>query len=148
MPPMRAGRGAVACLTAVAICDENDLVVRLARDEDLPGLVSLLGLLFEQEDEFEVQPDAQRAGLEALLAASGRAEVLLAERAGRLLAMVTLPLVVGTAGGPVALPEDMVVDPSARGEGVGSMLLSRRARDGSNGIDRRLARTPPAGHRQ
>lgn len=105
--------------------DESDVLVRLARYEDLGDLVSLLGILFEQEDEFHAQPTAPRLALATLLAAPDRSEVILAERSGRAVGMVVLQLVLSTAmGGRAALLEDMVVDPSVRGEGVGSLLLS------------------------
>lgn len=119
----RGRRGSVG--VAVSIREPNDVKVRLAREEDLGELMRLLGLLFEQEEEFDVQPAAQQPGLTALIAMPERARVLLAERAGYTVGMVTLQLVVSTAlGGPAGLLEDMVVDPSARSDGVGSILLT------------------------
>lgn len=104
--------------------EQGDVRVRSARIEDLEPLVALLGVLFDQEDEFVVEPAFQRDGLRALLSAPGRVGVLVAERDGRVLGMVSVQVVISTAwGGPVGILEDLVVEPSARGEGIGSMLL-------------------------
>lgn len=98
--------------------------VRSARAEDVESLVALLGLLFDQELEFAATPALQRDGLLALMSIPDRAGVLVAEGHGHVLGMVSLQVVISTAlGGPVALLEDLVVDPSARGQGVGSILL-------------------------
>ncbi len=54
----------------------------------------------------------------------GRRAVLVAERAGAIVGMVTAQLVVSTAeGAPAALVEDMVVDAPWRGLGTGRALL-------------------------
>lgn len=99
--------------------------VRPARQDDVDELVRLLGLLFEGESEFSAEPSRQRAGLRSLLATAGPATVLVAERDDRVLGLVTLQLVVSTAeGGRAALLEDLVVDPTARGAGIGSMLVA------------------------
>ena len=59
-----------------------------------------------------------------MLAEPERRVVLVAERAGEVVGMVTAQLVVSTAeGGPAALVEDMVVDAAERGRGVGRALL-------------------------
>ncbi len=59
-----------------------------------------------------------------MLEEPGRRAVLVAERAGRVVGMVTAQLVVSTAeGAPSALVEDMVVDAPWRGLGAGRALL-------------------------
>ncbi len=95
-----------------------------AAPSDLPALCELLALLFDQEAEFQPDRAAQERGLAALLQSPERGDILVARREGRVVGMVTLQYVVSTAlGGPAALLEDMVVDPAARGAGLGSELL-------------------------
>jgi GNAT superfamily N-acetyltransferase len=100
------------------------LRVRGARASDLGSLVRLLGQLFELEADFAPEPRRQRAGLAAMLADRRRRAVLVAERDGAVVGMVTAQLVVSTAeGGPAALVEDMVIDAPERGRGAGRALL-------------------------
>jgi GNAT superfamily N-acetyltransferase len=59
-----------------------------------------------------------------MLADRRRRAVLVAERDGAVVGMVTAQLVVSTAeGGPAALVEDMVIDAPERGRGAGRALL-------------------------
>jgi GNAT superfamily N-acetyltransferase len=98
--------------------------IRPARPEDLDALVALLAQLFAIEADFSADTGRQRRGL-ALLLASPRARVLVAERDGRVVGMVTAQLVVSTAEGAAsAWIEDMVVDAAERGAGVGAHLLA------------------------
>lgn len=98
--------------------------VRPARAADLGALVRLLGQLFAIEADFEPDAGRQRAGLALMLADPKRRAVLVADRRGRVVGMVTAQLVVSTAeGGPSALVEDMVVDAAERGRGLGRALL-------------------------
>lgn len=99
--------------------------VRLAREDDIEGAARLIGLLFEQEEEFGPDADAQRRGIEAQLATPDRAWVFVAELGSRLVGIATLQLVVSTAiGAPVGILEDMVIHPGTRGQGVGGVLLT------------------------
>jgi GNAT superfamily N-acetyltransferase len=87
-------------------------------------MVALLRELFSIEADFRPDAARQRRGL-ALLLASAQGLVLVAERAGTVLGMVTVQLVVSTAeGGLSALVEDMVVAAGERGAGVGRLLLA------------------------
>ena len=98
--------------------------MRAARAEDLDALVALLGELFSIEADFRPDPARQRRGLALLLDDPGRAVVLVAERGGRVVGMVTAQLVVSTAeGAPSAWVEDAVVEAAERGRGVGRALL-------------------------
>ena len=100
--------------------------LRSATRQDIPSLVRLLQILFSQEEEFTPNPTLQEAGLRAILSDPRVGEILLAEEEGRSLGMVSLLYTVSTAlGAPVAILEDMVVDPSTRGVGVGGALLER-----------------------
>lgn len=99
-------------------------VVRPAREEDLDALVELLRLLFSIEADFRPDARRQRQGLRLMLRDPERRVVLVAERTGRVIGMVTVQLVVSTAEGAASgLLEDMVVEEAARGDGVGASLL-------------------------
>jgi ribosomal protein S18 acetylase RimI-like enzyme len=98
--------------------------VRRARAEDLDALVALLGELFSIEADFRPDPARQRRGLALLLDDPLRAVVLVAERGGRVVGVVTAQLVVSTAeGAPSAWVEDAIVEAAERGRGVGRALL-------------------------
>lgn len=97
-----------------------------ARQSDVPALCALLSSLFEQEVEFAPDPEAQRRGLEAILADHDVGLILVARRDGRVIGMANLLFTVSTAlGARVAILDDLVVDAAARGAGVGSALLER-----------------------
>ncbi|WP_417519818.1 GNAT family N-acetyltransferase [Minwuia sp.] len=99
-------------------------IIRPATPDDLDAMVRLLGHLFAQEAEFAPDPEAQRRGLDLILNDADAGRLLVAERDGRHIGMVGLLYTVSTAlGGRVALLEDMVVDPIARGGGTGRALL-------------------------
>jgi GNAT superfamily N-acetyltransferase len=103
--------------------------IRAATEADLNALVRLLGLLFSLEADFRPDPPRQRRGLLLMLEEPERRVVLVAERAGAVIGMVTLQLVVSTAeGAPSAWIEDMVVEERERGGGVGRALLEAAGR--------------------
>lgn len=102
----------------------DTLTIRAAREADLPALVELIRTLFSLEPDFAVDAQRQRRGLQMLLDEPRRAAVLVAERAGRVIGMVTAQLVVSTAeGAPSAWIEDMVVEAPERKKGVGPQLI-------------------------
>ncbi len=95
-----------------------------ATSSDIQALCGLLAVLFTQEAEFSPDGEAQRRGLDRILRHPEIGHILVAREDGRILAMVNLLYTVSTAlGGRVALLEDMVVAPDARGAGIGSRLL-------------------------
>lgn len=99
--------------------------IDLATVEDIPALSRLLSLLFTQEAEFSPDPFAQARGLARIITHPDIGEILLARESDEVLGMVSLLYTVSTAlGAPVALLEDMVVTPEARGTGLGARLLS------------------------
>lgn len=98
--------------------------VRSATPADVEELVRLQGVLFSIEADFQPEPERQRRGLELMLAEPERRCVLVAEESSRVVGMIAAQLVVSTAeGAPSALVEDMVVDESARGRGLGRRLV-------------------------
>ncbi len=95
-----------------------------ASEDDLPALCELLGILFAQEAEFRPDPERQSAGLRSMLGRPEVGQVLVLRDGPTVVGMVAVLFLPSTAlGGRVAILEDMVVRPSARGRGVGSRLL-------------------------
>lgn len=95
-----------------------------ARMQDVPQLVELLGLLFENEEEFAADAGKQRRALEMILSDARIGRVFVARDGERIVAMASLLYTVSSAeGGKAALFEDLVVVPEVRGKGIGSALL-------------------------
>jgi ribosomal protein S18 acetylase RimI-like enzyme len=93
---------------------------------DIPALSELLSLLFTQEAEFTPDPAAQARGLARIIDNPEAGSVLVARQDNLLVGMVNLLYTISTAlGEMVALLEDLVVAPNARGAGVGSQLLAQ-----------------------
>ena len=96
----------------------------MARRDELPELVALLGLLFSQEAEFTADVAKQSRALEILLGDASKGTVFVARDAGGVVAMASLLYTVSSAeGGPAALFEDLVVHPAHRRRGIGTALL-------------------------
>lgn len=101
------------------------LTLRAARPTDLDALIQLLATLFSLEADFRPDAQRQRRGLARMLEDPARRLVLVAERDGQVIGMVTVQLVVSTAeGGEAGLVEDLVVAAPHRGAGVGRRLLA------------------------
>ena len=101
------------------------MLIHQATLEDIPELCSLLAILFEQEIEFQPDSENQTKGLQLLLSQPELGLILVARDDQQLLGMVSVLFSVSTAlGGRVAIIEDMVVLPTARGSGIGSALLN------------------------
>lgn len=87
-------------------------------------MTDLLCVLFAQEAEFHPNPEKHRRGLALLLDDPANADLIVAERDGQVLGMVCLLYQISTAlGARVALLEDFVVAPQARGAGIGAALM-------------------------
>lgn len=100
------------------------LELGVARRDELPQLVTLLGVLFSQELEFTPDEAKQRRALESLLSDEAKGSVYVARDDGRVVAMASLIYTVSSAeGGPAALFEDLIVHPARRGRGIGTALL-------------------------
>jgi GNAT superfamily N-acetyltransferase len=99
-------------------------IIRLARPDDVPSIVSLLAQLFGQEADFSPDPDRQRRGVEMIISNPSVGRILVCESGGEVVGMTSLLLTVSTAeGGPAAWLEDMIVAPDCCGAGVGRELL-------------------------
>ena len=91
---------------------------------DIPELCKLLDFLFTQEAEFKPNQEAQRRGLTTIIRNPEIGQILVARQGRTIIGMVNLLYTISTAlGERVALLEDMIVSPSARGAGVGSKIL-------------------------
>jgi GNAT superfamily N-acetyltransferase len=95
-----------------------------AKDKDLPHLVELLGVLFEQEAEFSPDAKKQEAALKLIFASPTLGKLYVARDGKRVVAMASMLFTVSTAeGGKAALFEDLVVHPDYRKQGIGAKLL-------------------------
>lgn len=111
-------------ITGSAAGAKTFMEVSPATDADLPAMCGLLGVLFAQEAEFRPDQERQAAGLRAILGRPDLGQVLVLRDGPLAVGMVSLLFLPSTAlGGRVALLEDMVVRPDARGSGAGSRLL-------------------------
>ena len=97
-----------------------------AKTSDIPALCDLLSILFSQESEFTPNQEAQNLGLNRIISNPEIGLIVVARQENQIIGMVNLLYTVSTAlGERVAILEDMVVSPHARGSGVGSSLLTQ-----------------------
>ena len=96
-----------------------------AKKTDIPFLIQLLSTLFNIEKDFNPDLTKQQNGLKLLIKNNKTATIKVARSSnGKVIGMVTAQLVISTAQGtPSAWIEDMVVDSSYRGHGIGKQLL-------------------------
>ena len=95
-----------------------------ATSADLPELVQLLGILFDQEAEFTPNAAKQEAALKMILGDPRLGRIYVARDGKKAVAMSSLLFTVSTAeGGKAALFEDLVVHPEYRKQGIGAKLL-------------------------
>ncbi len=100
------------------------MYVSVATAAQLPALCALPGERFAQEAEFQPDADAQYRGLARIIADPDAGSILVAVEDEVVVGMVNLLYTTSTSlGAPVALLEDMIVAPAARGRGIGTMLL-------------------------
>jgi len=97
----------------------------IARADDLPQLVELLGVLFTQEHELEPDAAKQQRGLQMIVGNPAIGSIYVAREGRRVLGSVSMLRTISTAeGGPAGMLEDFVVRPECRGKGVGARLLA------------------------
>lgn len=106
----------------------SDIVIRRATRDDVPVILEFIGELAEYEhmsDQAVATPEL----LEEWIFERGRAEVLLAELAGKIVGFAlffhNFSTFLGRAG---IYLEDLFVRPEARGQGTGKALLRELAR--------------------
>lgn len=100
-----------------------DVSIQTATHDDLAALGQLLRQLFAIEADFDFDSEKVELALKQLLN-DERGCVLVARSGGDVIGMCTAQRVVSTAeGGYSAWIEDVVVDGSYRGQGIGKQLL-------------------------
>ncbi len=98
--------------------------IDLAQPGDVPRLAELLATLFEQEAEFTPDRATHERGLRLIIDDPQIGRILVLRDDATIQGMANLLYTVSTAlGARVAILEDMIVDPSCRGRGLGSKLL-------------------------
>lgn len=98
--------------------------IRVADNHDINDLIELLNILFSQDIEFEPNIEKQYDGLSQIINNPEIGEILVLTNNEQIIGMVSLLYSVSTAmGGRVAILEDMVIAPSFRKIGFGSILL-------------------------
>jgi GNAT superfamily N-acetyltransferase len=116
-----------------------DIIIRSARQGDISRMAVLLGELFSIEEDFAPDPEKQKSGISSLVGdPSGKSMVFVAEHAGVAVGMATVQTLISTAeGGRVGMVEDVIVDRSHRGRGIGMRLLDAVAKwSRQNGLTR------------
>lgn len=99
-------------------------IIDFATLDDLDAMADLLTGLFAQEHDFAPDRSKQLAGLARILAEPARARLFVARLDGRVAAMANIQIGLSTAeGGEVMMIEDVIVDPTLRGQGLGRTLL-------------------------
>lgn len=100
-------------------------IIRKAVYPDISSMIKLLRILFSIETDFTFDELAQRKGLEMMLDDCSNCCIMVAELNQQIAGMCTAQILVSTAeGGLVALIEDLIVEESYRGHGLGKELLS------------------------
>ena len=99
------------------------MIVRRACYDDIDEMAGLLSELFSIEDDFTIDREKQSRGLSHLLETQS-AIVLVAQEGDHVIAMATVQQLVSTAMGEyVGIIEDVVVQETYRGRGIGKSLL-------------------------
>jgi GNAT superfamily N-acetyltransferase len=100
------------------------MILSKAIHTDVPQLIGLLKALFDQEAEFEFNPEAHKRALNKILLEPTIGSILTAKKNDQVLGMVVLLFTESTAlGSKVAFLEDMVILSEFRGQGIGSELI-------------------------
>jgi GNAT superfamily N-acetyltransferase len=101
-----------------------DLRIEPATLDDLPELTELLRDLFQQEADFQPDPEKQMRGLRLILEQPARGRIFVLRNERMIIGMINLLITISTAeGGFVLVLEDLVVHRDHRGSGYGSRLL-------------------------
>lgn len=107
---------------------KTDVTIRPARQDDIAAMAELLSMLFSVEEDFSVDTDKQRAGLEMFFQYPDGRYLVVAEKQQQVVGMCSAQLLISTAeGGWKAIIEDVVVAKQLRGQGIGKRMLDELA---------------------
>ena len=102
----------------------TDVIIRPAMPSDIDAMAELISLLFTVEEDFSVNMDKQRCGLDMFLKYPTGRCLIVAEQQQKVIGMCSAQILISTAeGGWKALVEDVVVEEGFRGLGIGKKLL-------------------------
>jgi GNAT superfamily N-acetyltransferase len=102
----------------------EDIIVRLATEADVPGLLPLIRLVSAAMGE-TLPPEADVAAIVRRQIADEHHEYVIAEMEGHILGYVFVCYYLATwAGAPCAMFQDFIVEEGWRGRGVGSTILA------------------------
>ena len=110
------------------ICDihmKRGIEIKEAEEEDLEQMANILSLLFEIEQDFEINYEKQLAGITKLFNHAGKV-LLVAKYEDEVVGMVTMQRLISSAEGDfIGQVEDLIVKNEYRKMGVGSRLLNK-----------------------
>jgi GNAT superfamily N-acetyltransferase len=102
----------------------DQIIVRAAHINDVPRLCELLLLLFTQEADFQPDIAKQSRALRLIIEQPEMGRILCAVEGDAIIGMISLLYTISTAeGGRAAWVEDLIVQPTRRGQGIGEQLL-------------------------
>ncbi|KOA18485.1 acetyltransferase YpeA [Clostridium homopropionicum DSM 5847] len=105
--------------------NEQNIVIRRAKDKDINCLVELLTVLLTIETDFIIDTKQQKKGLPIMLEQSNQCCIIVAEHEGQVVGMCTGQLLTSTSeGGLKVILEDLVVAAEHRGRGIASLLVN------------------------
>jgi GNAT superfamily N-acetyltransferase len=100
------------------------VITRRATIADIEAMTGLLYQLFSIEEDFTFNAENQKKGLALIIESEQSAVALVAEHEGKVIGMLTAQTNISTAeGGIAAVLEDMVIEKSLRGKGIGKQLM-------------------------
>lgn len=101
----------------------SDFTIRQAELEDVDAMALLLRQLFELEKDFQHSHAVQCRALSSLVCRDS-ATIMVATKQNRTVGMVSVQYIISTAMGDLSgWVEDLVVDSTERGKGIGTLLL-------------------------
>jgi len=99
-------------------------IIRKATIKDIEAMTGLLYQLFSIEEDFTFDEVKQKRGLELVVSNTESAIAFVAEIDGKVIGMLTAQTNISTAEGSIsAVLEDMVIEKSFRGKGIGKKLM-------------------------
>lgn len=99
-------------------------LISIPSHNDVEKLSTLLGTLFEMEEEFFANKENQVKGLENIIKHPEMGTIFIVKLNNQIVGMVNLLYTFSTAlGGKVAILEDLIIDKEHRNKGLGTKLI-------------------------